>query len=80
MSSPIRMDTTLPDPILMYIHDPMFTRIRTAITLLIITINVMVIMDGEGCNQETEAAGGRQHTADSLRNTVTHQRLATLDR
>ena len=47
MSSPIRMDTTLPDPILMYIHDPMFTRIRTAITLLIITINVMVIIDGE---------------------------------
>ncbi len=47
MLSPIRMDTTLPDPMLMCILDPMFMRIRTGITLPIITINVMAIMDGE---------------------------------
>ena len=56
MLSPIRMDTTLPDPMLMCILDPMFMRIRIGITLLIITTNVIAIMDGEEGNRESEAA------------------------
>jgi hypothetical protein len=47
MLRPIHMDTTLPDPMLMCIPAPMFMRLRTDITLPIITTNVMAIMDGE---------------------------------
>jgi hypothetical protein len=47
MSRPILMVTTLPDPTHMCILDLMFMRIRTDITLPIITINITEMREKE---------------------------------